>query len=141
LSFKREDIEPAELYKHPGYKRVTTVEGNMKLVFIAGQTPTDENYKCIAPGDFAAQYLHVMKMLEIQLRAAGATWDDVTYRRIYVRTSDNPTAPSWADQPLPKYGEGAIRPPSTMIGVTRLGHPDFLVEIDLMAAVPASSGD
>ena len=33
---KREDIEPAELFKHPSYKRVVTVEGNMKLVWIAG---------------------------------------------------------------------------------------------------------
>ena len=136
---KRENIDPPELFKHPGYGRVTTVEGNMKLIFIAGQTPTDENYKCIAPGDFEAQYLHVMKCLELQLKAAGATWGDVTYRRIYVKTSDNPGAPSWADQPLPKYGDGSFRPPSTMIGVTRLGHPDFLVEIDLMAAVTGAS--
>lgn len=138
MNFKREDIEPAELFKHPGYKRVVTVEGNMKLVFIAGQTPTDENYKCVAPGDFEAQYIHVMKSLEIQLKAAGATWEDVTYRRIYVNTMSDAKVPNWAVEPLPRYGDGSVRPPATMIGVTRLGHPDFLVEMDLMAAVPAT---
>lgn len=139
MGFERVDMDPPELFAHPGYGRVATVSGDMKLVFIAGQTPTDENYKCVAVGDFAAQYLHIMKCLEIQLYAAGATWDDVTYRRIYVKEG-NPDAPGWADQPLPQYGDKPIRPPSTAIGVTRLGHPDFLVEIDLMAVVPASRG-
>ncbi|MBR8640531.1 RidA family protein [Streptomyces tuirus] len=101
---KREDIEPAELFKHPSYKRVVTVEGNMKLVWIAGQTPTDENYQCVAPGDFSAQYLRVMECLDIQLKAAGATWDDVTYRRIYVRMPEDGSVPSWANEPLPEYG-------------------------------------
>ncbi|KIQ08074.1 hypothetical protein RU01_21790 [Rhodococcus sp. MEB064] len=125
------------MFKHPGYKRVATVEGDMKLIFIAGQTPTDENYTCVAPGDFEAQYLHVMKALEIQLTAAGATWDDVVYRRMFACLPADGRGPSWSDQPLPNYGDREIRPPSTMIGVTRLGHPDFLIEIDLVAAVPA----
>jgi enamine deaminase RidA (YjgF/YER057c/UK114 family) len=38
---------------------------------------------------------------------------------------------------LPKYGDG--RPPSTLIGVTRLSKPEFLVEIDLMAVVQPSA--
>jgi enamine deaminase RidA (YjgF/YER057c/UK114 family) len=35
------------------------------------------------------------------------------------------------DKTLPKYGDG--RPPSTLIGVTRLSNPECLIEIDLMA--------
>lgn len=137
MEFKRVDIEPEELFKHPGYKRVVTVEGDMKFIFIAGQTPTDENYQVVAPGNFEAQFIHVMKCLELQLKAAGATWNDVTYRRIYVNTMSDANVPNWANEPLPKYGDGTIRPPGTMIGVTRLGHPDMLVEMDLVAAVPA----
>ena len=37
------------------------------------------------------------------------------------------------DETLPKYGDG--RPPSTLIGVTRLSNPEYLIEIDLMAVV------
>jgi len=138
---KRQEIDPEGLYAHPSYKRVVTVEGNMKLVFIAGQTPTDENYQCVAPGDFEAQYVQVMKNLEVALAAAGARWEDVTYRRIYAKMGDGADVPTWASQPLPEYGDGSFRPPSTFIGVTRLGHPDFLVEIDLMAAVPVGERD
>ena len=36
---------------------------------------------------------------------------------------------------IPKYGNPDMPAPSTMVGVTRLSNPDFLVEIDLMAIV------
>jgi len=41
------------------------------------------------------------------------------------------------DKDLPVYGDG--RPPSTLIGVTRLSKPEFLVEVDLMAVVEAKA--
>ena len=47
---EREDINPAGIYRHPAFTRVVTVKGPMKIVFIAGQTPSDENYQCVAPG-------------------------------------------------------------------------------------------
>ena len=104
----------------------------MKLVFIAGQTPSDENYRCVAPGDYKAQWLQVMKNLDLQLTAAGATWDDVVYRRIFVIDVDEYFA-AVSDPELPVYGDG--RPPSTLVGVTRLSDPEFLIEIDLLAVV------
>jgi enamine deaminase RidA (YjgF/YER057c/UK114 family) len=66
------------------------------------------------------------------LKAAGATWDDVVFRRLYVldmdafikiQTDPAMTFPWHPDRP----------PPSTLVGVTRLSHPDFLIEIDLFA--------
>ena len=134
MTFDRQDIDPPSLFKHPGYKRVVTVQGDMKFVFIAGQTPSDENYQCVAPGDLRAQYIHVMNNIDVQLKAAGATWDDVVFRRIFVLDVDD-----WGkmifDETLPKYGDG--RPPSTLIGVTRLSNPEFLIEVEIWAVVPA----
>ncbi len=49
---EKERINPAELYKHPAYTRIIAVKGPMKIIFIAGQTPSDENYNCVAPGDY-----------------------------------------------------------------------------------------
>jgi enamine deaminase RidA (YjgF/YER057c/UK114 family) len=132
MEFQREEMDPPELFKH---KRVVTVQGDMKMVFIAGQTASDENYQCVAPGDLRAQYLHIMKNLDIQLKAAGADWDDVVFRRIFVLDVDE-----WGkmifDPTLPKYGDG--RPPSTLIGVTRLSNPEFLIEVEVWAVVPAA---
>jgi hypothetical protein len=36
----RERINPAGVFKHGAFMRVVTVKGPMKLIFIAGQTPT-----------------------------------------------------------------------------------------------------
>ncbi len=131
---EREFINPPGLYKHPAFTRVVTVKGPAKFLFIAGQTPSDENYKPVAPGNYRTQYLKVMENLDIQLKAVGATWKDVVYRRMFVLDVDeflkvlaDPTVPSFFDKDWP--------PPSTLIGVTRLSNPAFLVEIDLMAVV------
>ena len=47
----------------------------------------------------------------------------------YLKVSSNPDTP--------KYGDPDRPPPSTMVGVTRLSDPDFLIEIDLTAIVEA----
>lgn len=125
-------IHPPELYKHPHYSRVITVTGPNKLIFIAGQTASDDNYKAMFPGDMRAQYHRVMEALTIQLKAAGATWDDVVFRRLFVlnmqdflKIQTDPTMkfPWHPDRP----------PPSTLIEVTALSNPDFLIEIDVLA--------
>jgi enamine deaminase RidA (YjgF/YER057c/UK114 family) len=125
-------IHPPELFKHPAYSRVITVTGPSKMIYIAGQTASDENYKPMFVGDMRGQYQRVMEALTIQLKAAGGTWDDVVFRRLYVldmdafikiQTDPKMSFPWHPDRP----------PPSTLIGVTRLSHPDFLIEIDLMA--------
>ncbi len=133
---EREHINPTGVYKHPAFTRVVTVKGPMKIIFIAGQTPSNENYQCIAPGDFRAQFVAVMESLEIQLKAAGASWDDVVYRRVFVLDVDE-FLKVGSDPNTPRFGDPDRPPPSTMVGVTRLSHPDFLIEIDLTAIVEA----
>ena len=133
---EKEFINPPELYKHPGYTRVVTVKGPCKFIFIAGQTPSDEGYQPVARGDMKAQYERVMEGLTIQLKAAGATWSDVVVRRVFTLDVDG-LIKVLAD-PSTKRPEHAEHPPtSTMIGVTRLSHPDFLIEIDLLAITEA----
>ena len=46
----REYINPPTLFSHPNYTRVLTVERPSKLIFIAGQTPADQNYQALFPG-------------------------------------------------------------------------------------------
>jgi enamine deaminase RidA (YjgF/YER057c/UK114 family) len=133
---EREFINPPELHKHPTYSRVVTVKGPCKFIFIAGQTPSDENYQPVAKGDYKGQYEHIIKMLTLQLKAAGATWDDVVVRRVF--TLDVDALIKVMRDPTVKRPENAMNPPtSTMIGVTRLSHPDFLIEIDLTAVTDA----
>ena len=39
---EREHINPPGIFPHPAFTRVVTVEGPAKMVFVAGQTPSDE---------------------------------------------------------------------------------------------------
>jgi enamine deaminase RidA (YjgF/YER057c/UK114 family) len=131
---EKQFINPPGIYKHPAFTRVVSVKGPMKIVFVAGQTPSDQNYKPVAPGDYRAQYIQVMQSLDVQLKAAGATWDDVVYRRIFVLDVDKYLKVQ-SDPSVPKFGNPDRPPPSTMVGVTRLSNPEFLIEIDLVAVV------
>ncbi len=108
----------------------------MKLIFIAGQTPSDENYNAVSIGDYRAQYIAVMENLEIQLEAAGAGWDDVVFQRIFVLDVDKFKNQTRGED-APKFGDPNNPPPTTLIGVTALADPDFLIEVDLMAITDA----
>ena len=133
---EKEFINPPQLFKHPSYSRVVTVKGPCKFIFIAGQTPSDDKYQPVAKGDYKAQYEHIIAALTLQLTAAGATWDDVVVRRVF--TLDVDALMKVMRDPTTKRPENADHPPtSTMIGVTRLSNPDFLIEIDLTAVVDA----
>jgi enamine deaminase RidA (YjgF/YER057c/UK114 family) len=133
---EKEFINPPELYKHPGYSRVITVKGPCKFIFLAGQTPSDDKYQPVHPGDFRKQYEHIIAGLSIQLKAAGATWDDVVVRRVF--TVDVEALQKAMREPGVQRPENKEFPPtSTMIGVTRLSNPGFLIEIDLIAITEA----
>jgi enamine deaminase RidA (YjgF/YER057c/UK114 family) len=131
-------INPPELYKHPSFSRVVTVKGPCKFVFIAGHTPSDENYKPVPAekGDYRAQYERVIEGLTVALTAAGATWDDVVVRRTFTLDVDKLRA-AMHDVSVSRPESKENPPTSTMIGVSRLSHPDFLVEIDLVAVTDA----
>jgi enamine deaminase RidA (YjgF/YER057c/UK114 family) len=129
-------INPPGLFAHPNYTRVVTVDKPAKLVYIAGQTPADENYQPVHRGDIKAQYLAVLEGLTLQLKAAGASWDDVVFRRMYavdvpsfMGAMNDPTVqkqlPWNKDKPSP----------STLIGVTALSNPGFLIEVEIVAVI------
>jgi enamine deaminase RidA (YjgF/YER057c/UK114 family) len=130
----REYINPPELFKHPGYTRIVKVKNPTTMIFFAGLTPADEKYQPVHPGDLRGQYIAVVEGLTLALKAAGASWDDVVFKRTYVLDVDaflamlkDPTLPAPWDRTRPA--------PSTLLGVTRLSNPGFLLEIEIVAAL------
>jgi enamine deaminase RidA (YjgF/YER057c/UK114 family) len=135
---EKQAFNPKGVFKHPNFTRVVSLTGPMTIILIAGQTPGDEtDNHCVAPGDWRAQYLKVMSNLELQLKAAGASWDDVVYKREFVLDMDE-YLKVINDPATPKFGNPQRQPPGTLVGVTRLTNPEFLIEIDLVAVVPAA---
>lgn len=130
---EREYINPEGIYRHPAFTSIVTVTDPRKWHFFAGRCSVDENYNCVGVGDFLVQYRKVMEILDYELTTVGATWSDVVFRRIFTLNVDAFLQASAEDPVINEYWDPERMPPSTLIGVTRLSDPEFLIEIDLTA--------
>jgi 2-iminobutanoate/2-iminopropanoate deaminase len=113
------------------YAHVVTAEGAQKLVFCAGQVAADANGRVLPPDDFDAQAKMVMDNLTKALAAGGAQLADVTKVTIYICNSHDVAK---ARRILESYF-GDHPPGSTLCVVRGLANPNFLVEIEAIAAV------
>jgi enamine deaminase RidA (YjgF/YER057c/UK114 family) len=75
-----------------------------------------------------------MRNVEIALRSAGATWDDVVRRTIYTL---HPTEYETITAAIDEVTRGAEHPAQTIVGVTGLAVPGLLIEIECTAVVAA----
>jgi len=125
-------INPKTISKpFTNYAHVVTVEGAKKLVFCAGQVAADVEGKVLPPDDFGAQAKMVMQNLKNALAAGGAKLSDVTKVTIYIcNPHDVPKA-----RGIPKDYFGKHPPGSTLCILRGLANPNFLLEIEAIAAV------
>lgn len=116
---------------HPaaGYSHATRV-GN--LLFIAGQIAKDKNGDLVGKGDIRAQAEQVFANLRAILTDAGCRMDDIVKLTTYA--VDIKHRPIIADVRA-RYCNDYL-PPNTFLVVSSLADPDFLLEIDAVAALP-----
>jgi enamine deaminase RidA (YjgF/YER057c/UK114 family) len=109
-----------------GYSRVVVV-GN--VVEVSGTTATNSEGNVVARGDAYGQTRKALENVVRALERAGAGVQDVVRTRLFVTDIDR-----WEE-----YGRahseffGRARPATTMIEVSRLIHPDMLVEVEATA--------
>lgn len=113
------------------YSHVVTADEARRLVFCAGQVAADASGTVLPPDDFDAQARMVMTNLEKALAAGGAKFSDVTKVTIYIV---NPHDVAKARGILSNYF-GANPPASTLCVLRGLANPNFLVEVEAIAAV------
>ena len=126
---EREYINPPELAPPPVglYNHVVKVGST---VYIAGQVPRGIDGKAEYVGDPAAQIRQVWANLEIAMKAAGGTLQDIVKTTTYVVGAENLGKIREARMSiLPEQG----RPTSTTVVVAGLADPDFLVEVEAVA--------
>jgi enamine deaminase RidA (YjgF/YER057c/UK114 family) len=115
------------------YAYASTAPADARLVFLAGACPLDLDGEVMARGDIAAQARLCVENLETALAAAGATLHDVLSTRVLVATALQPDlVTAWA---VVREAFGEHDAPSTLLGVTVLGYPHQLVEVEAIAAV------
>ena len=104
-----------------------------RMVFTAGACPLDAEGATVAVGDVAGQARQVMTNLRVALEAAGAGLDDVLRTTVYVATTRRSDLGTAGDVVRAAFGDHDA--PSTLVGVTVLGHPGQLVEVEAVAVV------
>jgi enamine deaminase RidA (YjgF/YER057c/UK114 family) len=127
-------INPPQLHAPPGYHHVTVVEAG-RMALLAGQCPIDVSGALVGEGDINAQIDQVAANALIALAAVGAQPNQVVRTVVYVVSHDRAVlAGAWE-----RLGQSSIAAAfttaSTLLGVTQLGFPGQLVEVDLTAAL------
>ena len=124
-------LQPDTVAKPLGtYSHGVMVSGNI-LIFLAGQTSVNAKGEIVGKGDMRAQLRQVHENVKAVLEAAGATFDNVVKTITFV--TDVEEYRKHADirrEYLKDY-----LPPSTLVGITRLARPEFMVEIEATAVL------
>jgi enamine deaminase RidA (YjgF/YER057c/UK114 family) len=125
-----EFVRPAVLAGTAPYAYAAVTDPG-RMVFTAGACPLDADGATVAVGDVAGQARQVMDNLVAALQGAGATLTDVLKTTVYVATADRRDLVAARD--VVRAAFGGHDAPSTLVGVTVLGHPDQLVEVEAVA--------
>ncbi len=128
-------LNPDGLLKNPAFSQVAVTQGNGKTIYIGGQDAANEKGEIMGKGSLAEQTEQVMKNLQTALTACGATFENVVKLNIYIVQGQDLREGFRASQ---KFLGGLKNPPTiTGLFVAALATPDYLVEIDAIAFVPA----
>lgn len=112
------------------YRMATRMSGG-RLVYISGQVAWDATGNIVGRGDVAAQAQQVFQNLRQVLQAAGGDLQDLMKITTYITKLDDFPAVA---QTRSEVFQGEL-PASTLIVVKGLFHPDFLIEVEGVAAI------
>jgi len=122
-----------ELFRGTPYDYVAVApDGSVALT--AGACPLDSEGRVVAVGDHEGQARQALANLRIALAEVGSGFDQVLKSTVYVVAADrSDLVRTWS---VVEEAFSPSTPPSTLLGVSLLGYPDQLVEIEAIAVVP-----
>jgi enamine deaminase RidA (YjgF/YER057c/UK114 family) len=126
-------IRSASLSTIAEYAYAATAPAESRLIFLAGACPLNEDGSTAAVGDYAGQAAKAVENMRVALADAGASLPDVISTRVLVASTLREDLVAAWKVVRESFGEHDV--PSTLLGVTVLGYPDQLVEIEAVAAV------
>jgi enamine deaminase RidA (YjgF/YER057c/UK114 family) len=127
-------IDPPELGTPPGYSQIVDVTAS-RFIFISGQTALDGNGNLVGKNDFAAQAAQVFYNLATALQTRGCDATNLVKLTVFLTDMEN----------LGPYREvrsrffASVTPPAapavTLVEVAKLYGPEYMIEIEAIAAV------
>jgi enamine deaminase RidA (YjgF/YER057c/UK114 family) len=130
----KEFFNPKALPPPVGYSHVAKVNKGT-IVYIAGQVSSDASGKLIGEGDFEAQVEQVFRNLKIAVEAAGGTMADIVKLNTYLVAEVDQAGVPKLRAIRDRYLNAEKLPASTLVVVTRLARPGWLIEIEAVAAI------
>jgi len=114
------------------FSHATAVAARGTLVFISGMVSRGADGAVVGIGDIEAQTRQVCENLKAAVEEAGGTLDDICRVDVYVRNMEHFDAIHRVRREYFK----APAPASTMVEVTKMTSPEYLIEINAIAVVP-----
>ncbi len=128
-------LNPPGLSPTHGWTHVVTATGG-KTVYVSGQVAVDERGQTVGKGDLKAQTEKSFANLQTALKAAGASFRDVVKMNLYV-VGLKPELVPLIREVRARYVNPEGPPASTFVGVSALVGADWLIEIEVVAVIPA----
>jgi enamine deaminase RidA (YjgF/YER057c/UK114 family) len=125
-------VRSGRLYEGVPYA-YASVASRGSLIFTAGACPLDKRGQVVGVGDVRAQAGLAVANLATALAESGATMADVLKTTVFVASAERADLVAAWEVISAAFGEHDA--PSTLLGVTVLGYPDQLVEIEAVALV------
>ena len=124
----KEFINPSTIHEPTGY---THVVKSGSTVFIAGQVALDKNGQIVGEGNIEAQTRQALANLEAAIKAAGGKKEDIMSITTYILDRDD--LPGLRKARGDFFGDNP--PASTLLVISGLARPEFLIEIEARAII------
>ena len=126
---KIEQYAAREVFDPPIYAQAVKVTGAETILYLSGQVAYDVNGAAAHPGDFKAQARAAVQAVQ----ARGGTMANIVKVNTYLtdirhRADYGPIREEF-------FGRNKKMPASTLVAVTALAQPEFLIEIEAIAVL------
>ena len=127
-----EHINPKGMNSNPAFSQAVKVKSGTDLLFIGGQNSTDAQGKVVGVGDVKVQTVQSLNNLQTVLESEGLKLSNVVKWNIHVVQGHSVKDGFEAFQQ--SWDKRSSPPAITVTVVSGLANPEFLVEIDAVAA-------
>jgi enamine deaminase RidA (YjgF/YER057c/UK114 family) len=131
---KRTAYQPPDVFVPAGktYSHGIIVKGAGRTLYVAGQTSRDARGNVVFKGDAAGQTRQVLENMKKVVEGAGGRMEDIAKTTVYITDIKDRDAVGRVRQEFFKGDP----PANTLVVISALADPAFLVEIEAIVPLP-----